>query len=430
MHDKNPNNSADKTSNNDFNSRTELHERVKKIVESAKIFDVHTHLYPPQFGAFNLWGIDELLNYHYLIAEFFRSSETKPGEFRLLEKTKRSDLIWQSLFVENTPLSEATGGVITVLNQLGLNTKAANLREARDFFESQKAEDYLENVLKVAGVSDIVMTNDPFDAEEISFWENNSATDSRFHASLRLDTLLNNWENAVSLFEKQGYRVSNDLSEKTIAEIRRFLKDWAKKIAPLYLAVSLPDDFVYPENSPRGLILKKAVLPFCREHQIPLCLMIGVRRQINPALDLAGDGLGRADVSSLSRLCVENADVRFLATFLSRENQHELCVVARKFSNLMPFGCWWFLNNPSIISEITRERFELLGTGFIPQHSDARILDQLIYKWKHSRRVIADALYDSYERLVANGRTVSTKEIERDVKKLFSGNFQNWVGKF
>ena len=39
-------------------------------------------------------------------------------------------------------------------------------------------------------------------------------------------------------------------------------------------------------------------------------------------------------------------------------------------------GCWWFVNNPSLIDEITRMRMELLGTSFIPQHSDARILDQ------------------------------------------------------
>lgn len=102
--------------------------------------------------------------------------------------------------------------------------------------------------------------------------------------------------------------------------------------------------------------------------------MVGVRRGVNSALRSAGDGVGRADVGALERMCAEYPDVRFLATFLSRENQHELCVAARKFSNLMPFGCWWFLNNPSIISEITRERLELLGTSFIPQHSDARIL--------------------------------------------------------
>ena len=127
-------------------------------------------------------------------------------------------------------------------------------------------------------------------------------------------------------------------------------------------------------------------------HRLPFAVMIGVRRGVNPALKGAGDGVGRADVGALERLCVENPDVTFLATFLSRENQHELCVAARKFRNLMPFGCWWFLNNPSIVSEITRERLELLGTSFIPQHSDARILEQLIYKWQHSRRIIAAAI--------------------------------------
>jgi hypothetical protein len=127
-------------------------------------------------------------------------------------------------------------------------------------------------------------------------------------------------------------------------------------------------------------------------------------------------------------MCAENPDVRFLATFLSRENQHELCVAARKFNNLMPFGCWWFLNNPSIISEITRERLELLGTSFIPQHSDARILEQLIYKWRHSREVIAESLCETYEQLLHSGRAVTRQEIERDVTRMFSGNFREWVG--
>ena len=156
--------------------------------------------------------------------------------------------------------------------------------------------------------------------------------------------------------------------------------------------------------------------------------MVGVRRGVNPALRVAGDGAGRADVQPSERICAEYPDVRFLATFLSRENQHELCVAARKFSNLMPFGCWWFLNNPSIVSEITRERLELLGTSFIPQHSDARMLEQLIYKWQHSRDVIAESLSESYERLLHSGRAVTRQEIVRDVTRMFSGNFIEWVG--
>ena len=406
----------------------ELRRHVDEVIATTPVTDLHTHLYAPQFGELNLWGIDELLNYHYLIAELFRSPGVTTEEFWQLNRTEQSDLIWRTLFVEQTPLSEATRGVVAVLSTLGLNTRAADLREAREFFRAQRAEDYLERVLKLSRVSEIVMTNDPLDEVETRTWESGVEIDARFRAALRLDRILNSWDEAVPRMSAQGYQVRVEIDGRTISETRRFLNDWIARMKPLYLGVSLPDDFTYPEETPRARLLREAVLPACREHDLSLALMIGVRRRVNPALRMAGDGLGRADVSVVARMCAANPDVRFLVTFLSRENQHELCVAARKFGNLMPFGCWWFLNNTSIISEITRERFELLGTSFIPQHSDARILDQLIYKWEHSRRVIADALYESYEGLLRDGRAVTRREIERDVAKLFSGNFRQWVG--
>src|SRR6202158_5634896 len=172
---------------------------------------------------------------------------------------------------------------------------------------------------------------------------------------------------------------------------------------PVYMSFSLPDTFFYPADTLGNRLLAEAVLPSCRELNLPLSLMIGVRSQVNPSLRLAGDAVGRADLRSLENLCGAFPQNRFLVSVLSRENQHELCVSARKFSNLMPFGCWWFLNNPSIIAEITAERLEMLGATFIPQHSDARILEQLIYKWSHSRHVIAGCLFDSYAALLRNG---------------------------
>jgi hypothetical protein len=406
----------------------ELRRQVDEIISTAPVFDLHTHLFAPQFDVLSLYGIDELLNYHYLIAELFRFSDVSPDKFWRMEKRTQANLIWHTLFVENTPLSEATRGVIAVLSTLGLNTRAKDLSEAREFFAAQKPENYLERVLDIACVSDIVMTNDPLDEAEITVWNGDAEIDSRFHAALRLDRLLNGWTETAPLMNKQGYQVSANLDAPSISETRRFLDDWIARMKPLYLGVSLPDDFTFPEDSPRGKLIKEAVLPACKAHGISLALMIGVRRRVNPALKLAGDGLGRADVSAVTRICAENPDVKFLATFLSRENQHELCVAARKFSNLMPFGCWWFLNNSSIISEITRERFEMLGTSFIPQHSDARILDQLIYKWNHSRLSIADSLFESYAALWHDGRRVTRAEIKRDAEKLFSGNFRSWVG--
>jgi hypothetical protein len=148
---------------------------------------------------------------------------------------------------------------------------------------------------------------------------------------------------------------------------------------------------------------------------------------VNPRLRLAGDAAGRADLRALENLCRTFPDNRFLVSVLSRENQHELCVYARKFNNLMPFGCWWFLNNPSIVEEITKERLEMLGTSFIPQHSDARVLEQLIYKWQNTRMLLTRLLANTYRLLSNSGRGICRRDIERDVTRLFRSNFEQWT---
>ena len=193
------------------------------------------------------------------------------------------------------------------------------------------------------------------------------------------------------------------------------------------MAISLPDSFQFPEESARGRIFSQVVLPACQEFNLPLSLMIGVRRQVNPRIRLAGDGVGKADLRALETLCRDYPENRFLVSVLSRENQHELCVYARKFNNLMPFGCWWFMNNPSIVNEITRERIEMLGTSFIPQHSDARVLEQLIYKWKNTRRTLAPVLTESYRLAIDDGREITREDIKRDVERLFRCNFKAWT---
>jgi hypothetical protein len=149
---------------------------------------------------------------------------------------------------------------------------------------------------------------------------------------------------------------------------------------------------------------------------------------VNPRLRLAGDAAGKADLRSIENLCAGYPGNRFLVSVLSRENQHELCIYARKFANLMPFGCWWFLNNPSIVEEITRERLEMLGTTFIPQHSDARVLEQVIYKWRNTRRTLAPILTGAYRTLAEDGRPVKREDIRRDVWKLLRSNFENFCG--
>jgi len=411
----------------DLLTEAQISSTVQDVVASTQFIDIHTHLFAPAFGKLGLWGIDELLTYHYLEAEFFRSSDTKPEEYWLLSKRDQADAIWRSLFIKNTPLSEATRGVIAVLKAFHLPTDRPDLVEARSFFKAQAIEAHIRKVLQMAGVSTVVMTNDPLDPEEAAVWLNGVASDRQFRAVLRLDRILCNWPAHWQVLAAQGYRVDEQASGKSAAEVRRFLADWYKRMQPVYMAVSLPDTFEYPQETVGNRLLKETVLPACRELNLPLSLMIGVRKQVNPSLRLAGDAVGRADLRALENLCREFPANRFLVSVLSRENQHELCVYARKFSNLMPFGCWWFMNNPSIVEEITRERIEMLGTSFIPQHSDARVLEQVIYKWNNTRRTLAGILSDSYRLLSEDGRGVTRGDILRDVTRLFRSNPEAWM---
>ena len=414
---------------NNIETSDQLATVISNVVDNQKILDIHTHLFSPPFGELLLWGIDELLTYHYLIAEVFRKSDVSYPAFWAMTKSEQADLIWQTLFIENSPISEACRGVVTTLDELGLDVSSRDLKEYRNYFADTTEADFIDTVFESSNVSTVVMTNDPFDPLEAPVWESGDVGDSRFEAALRMDVLINSYEvTAYEHLRGLGYDVDPNLStEKGYKEVRRFLEMWIQRMNPKYMAVSLPPDFQYPDDGVLGRLFDNCILPISREFNVPFALMIGVKRAVNPELRMAGDGTGKADLTSLENLLRENQDNKFLVTLLSRENQHELCVIGRKFKNLMIFGCWWFMNNPSIIEEITRERIELLGLSVIPQHSDARILDQLIYKWKHSRKIIKDVLIEKYQSLIDVGWTLSKSEIERDVNNLFGGNFERFL---
>src|SRR5690242_15946305 len=284
-------------------SPDEIRDVVQDELQNVAIIDVHTHLFMPSLGRLGLWGIDELVTYHYLEAELFRSCRMTPDEYWRLNKAQQADLIWRTLFLENPPVSEATRGVVAVLNAFGLNTRASDLGEARQFFAEQELSSHIRRVFKLAGMSEAAMTNDPLDPEEGPAWERGPEADPQFHPVLRLDRILNKWDHHWPILSGKGYGVQAEPTAETIREVRRFLADWSKRMRPVYMACSLPDTFRYPEESLRGVLLANAVIPACREFDIPLSLMIGVRYQVNPTIRLAGDAMGKADLTSIERLC-------------------------------------------------------------------------------------------------------------------------------
>lgn len=401
--------------------------QLADCLRRVPVVDMHTHIYGPEFDGLCLWGIDELLTYHYLIAEFFRVSAMEPRQFYRRNKQQQAELVWQALFVERAPVSEAARGLVSVLVEYGLDPAAKTLDAARKFFSGRNLAGHFEDVLDRAGVVHLVMTNDPFQAAEIAAWPQDGQLHPRVRSSLRLDAMFAHPEAAAASMIAQGWDAPGETAQSA-GRLRRFLDAWIARARPVYLAISFGPDFSYPADSLAVQRLRQVVIPACIDHGLPLSLMLGARRAVNPELQLAGDGVGAVDVAALENICREFPGLQVLTSVLARENQHALCVAARKFANLTPFGCWWFVNTSSLVTEMTRMRMELLGATFIAQHSDARVLEQLLYKWKEARRRLAIALGPSYAALAEAGWPLTRERIERDVHALLAGNFAAIAG--
>src|SRR5258706_12477526 len=107
-------------------SRVPIAKQIEDIVLSTPVVDVHTHLYDPAFKELLLWGIDDLLVYHYLVAEVFRYIDLPYDKFWALSKTEQAALIWDALFIQHSPVSEACPGVLTTLHLLWPGAKNAD----------------------------------------------------------------------------------------------------------------------------------------------------------------------------------------------------------------------------------------------------------------------------------------------------------------
>src|SRR5205823_1590466 len=159
----------------DMMTKDQIRATVHEIVSNEPIVDMHTHLYPPTFGTpvpnatggtdpagLMLWGIDELITYHYLVAEVYRivpATKLPYEQFWKMSKRKQADHIWKHLFVERAPISEACRGVLTTVQKLGLDPSDPTPARWREFCEQQDPSEYIDRVMRIANVKSITMTN-------------------------------------------------------------------------------------------------------------------------------------------------------------------------------------------------------------------------------------------------------------------------------
>ena len=133
-------------------------------------------------------------------------------------------------------------------HELGLDVGSRNLQDYRDYFADTTVEAFIDTVFERAKVSKVVMTNDPFDAAEAPVWQSGDTGDTRFEAALRMDVLINTYEEVgYEHLRGLGYDVDPSLStEKTYKEVRRFLETWIQRMNPKIHGGLSPTQFPIP----------------------------------------------------------------------------------------------------------------------------------------------------------------------------------------
>ncbi|CAE7336413.1 unnamed protein product [Symbiodinium sp. CCMP2456] len=129
---------------------------ARRFPHSAPMKSMSDLELPPSHGKLMLWGIDELLTYHYLVSEYFMvaPADVTHDSFFKLNKQGQADLVWKGLFIERSPISEACQGVITTLQRLGLGALLAkrDLPAIREWFAAQNLEEHVEKIFRLARV--------------------------------------------------------------------------------------------------------------------------------------------------------------------------------------------------------------------------------------------------------------------------------------
>ncbi|NKB67958.1 MAG: hypothetical protein GKR89_12930 [Candidatus Latescibacteria bacterium] len=399
---------------------------VEEEVAPQKLIvdDWHTHLFSPLAGPLlSLHGVDCLLTYHYVRRKLFAGGHVAPEEFSRWNRQKQGDFIWQELFVDppSDGFDEGCHGVVVAMRELGLDPNAETLAQAREFYADNDPETIQQRCMELAGVKRIVGTQDVFNDDERAYYEDGD-WDPRYYSAFRLDELVLHYPRAVAKLQAWGYGVDdNPASAGSVAEIRRFLTDWHGKLHDVvYGACSFPptcriDDIETQE----GAILQRAVLPVLAELKLPFFMMPGPIRQLSPSWGDAGDGVGMCAMDPYQRLIQQHPQNAFFITPLHNANQYDASVMTCHFDNVMVVGHWWFNFHPGLVEADLRMRLEMTGARFLAFNSDARVMENLVPKWKRYRAVLAKVLTEKYLDLHSSGKAVTRAGIARTLGELF-----------
>ena len=418
----------------ELKTREQIDVAVKEVLTDCqfKFWDIHTHLFTPQATSLVRYGIDELLNYHYSYRQLlgFRR-DISVERFWSMSLQQRADVVWQTYFakpddspIHALPVSEGLRAVSTILTGLGLDPNAKDLVEARDYFSKVDLFEYHDLILSKAGVSNVIGTNNPFDEEELAFYESNSQWHPAFGAALRLDDLVLRPKFALKFMaDRLGCKVSQELSAATVAGARAFCVDWiAGNHLPevQYVGISFPPDFPWLDNDDCRLkMLEEVVIPACVETGVSMFLMPEPVRSLEPTMKNAGDYLGKMDSVAFGRFCQRHPEVDIWVSPLNFSTQYEMSALTCVLPHVKPWSTWWYCHQPTLTNNLSDMRIEMHGENAWLFNSDARVLEHLYSKWTHFKQEFATIATKQLGRVAVSGYRLDKQRIAAWIGTLF-----------
>jgi len=350
-----------------------LYRKIREEVSEIPLIDIHTHLNPKRLRAEDL---SEIILYHYIATELVTSG--MPREILNIsdpdERVKRSLPFLNR--VRNTSTFWALEKIVSKL--FGFS---GVLTEGNFNLLKEKFLDFEKNFNGIVFLKDKVGVKKSF--LTLQFTDLNSSFNTLFTGSLRLEKLSKDFskDSLEKLEELSSIEIKN--AEGLREGLRWVFEKFEKQISSIAISLNPSENVgTYNKGTVDDTIMKvrsgyqlnegdknqlisftiREFLNLIRDRDIVFQLMLGVERPVIGASppDYAIVVNDPKQLLSLCQIFYEYRDVKFDVISASRIQNHELNVIAKNYSNVFVSGFWWYSYYPSIISEKTIERLQML----------------------------------------------------------------------
>ncbi len=381
-------------------NESEYRAGFRAAIEGEKFGDAHSH-WDPIYG---FEGLIQAAAYHYLDGEaaaLRRLSRSEQAAHKSLDVEARARANLEAIFADGAlPVSTAACGWIRMANMLGLDVTQPPgeiLDEFKARYGDMPKQEYRAMIFGKSRVRTITGTQSIFlpseaklycDDDAMTGWDPVCDTAIRFDEALRKPELL---AEAAKLadFPLAGGNPESEPTRAALKALANFhIERFRKHSRVRYISASLSEKDRFfdtadrPSQSRFAIVMRDVIIPLAKENGLPVFLMPYVRRGVNPEAGASGDCVSMGDVDDLIRFISENPDVSFILTGLHPLLDYTFAFLTRACPNVRIIGFWWGNLNSNEVRRQIQQRMEFVGTAWFGLNSDARILDQILYKWE------------------------------------------------